>query len=82
LRYFISKKTGEIDFVIERKDGTIFALEVKSGNEYKTHAALTNALDVKEYDISKAYVLAHTNIEKVDKVTYLPIYLVALFTNE
>jgi predicted AAA+ superfamily ATPase len=82
LRYFTNKKIGELDFVLERKDGSIIALEVKSGNNYMTHAALTNALQTKNYDISEAYVLAETNVQKRDEVTYLPIYFASLFANE
>ena len=82
LHYYSSKKIGELDFVIEGRDGTITALEVKSGSEYKTHAALNNALAVKEYDIGEAFVFAETNIEVYEKVTYFPAFLVSLLTNE
>jgi len=82
LRYYTGKKTGELDFVIERKDGTIVALEVKSGARYKSHAALSNALAVKEFDISEALVLAETNIEQAGPVTYLPIYLISMLFGE
>jgi len=78
LRYYTGKKTGELDFVIERKDGTVAALEVKSGARYKSHAALNNAQAVKEFDISEALVFAETNIEQVGSVTYLPIYLASM----
>ena len=81
LRYFASKKVGEIDFIIEKKDGSIFALEVKSGAEYKSHAALNNAMGIREYDISEALVFAETNIEKNPLVVYLPVYLVSMLAN-
>ncbi|MCL1847940.1 MAG: ATP-binding protein, partial [Coriobacteriia bacterium] len=82
LRYFSSRKIGEIDFLIERKGGSIMALEVKSGSEYKSHAALNNALAVKEYEISESMVLAETNIETHGSVTYFPAYLVSMLMNE
>ena len=82
LRYFSSRKIGEIDFVIERKGGSIMALEVKSGSEYKSHVALNNALAVKEYEISESMVLAETNIETHGSVTYYPAYLVSMLKNE
>ena len=78
LRYYSGKKVGEIDFVVERSDGTILALEVKSGTGYRTHAALSNALVMKEFDISEAIVLAETNIWQAESVTYLPIYMVSM----
>jgi predicted AAA+ superfamily ATPase len=82
LRYFAKRKIGEVDFVIEHKDGTVVALEIKSGNEYKTHAALTNTLAVPSYDVSAAYVLAETNTERNGSITYLPAYMASLFNNE
>jgi len=74
LRYFTKHKLGEIDFVVEDNAGSIIALEVKSGNSYKTHAALSNALKVAEYGIDDALVLAETNVETRGEVTYLPLY--------
>jgi len=79
LRYYTSKKIGELDFVAERKDGTIVALELKSGRDYKTHTSLTKALAVPEFDISEAYVFAETNIEVVGDVLYLPVYALSAF---
>jgi hypothetical protein len=55
---------------------------LKSGSGYRTHAALTNALAVPEFGISEAYVLAETNVEHSDNVTYLPVYFSAMFLNE
>jgi predicted AAA+ superfamily ATPase len=82
LRYFTNKKIGELDFVIEKKNGTLIALEVKSGVEYKTHAALNNALAVKEYEIFEPYIFAETNTERAGALTYFPIYLVSSLVNE
>lgn len=78
LRYYSGKKTGELDFVVEKSDGSIVAMEVKSGAHYKSHAALDNALAVKEYDIDEAMVFAETNIIDKGSVTYYPVYLVSM----
>lgn len=75
LRYFSSKKIGELDFVIEHADGAIDAIEVKSGASYRTHAALDNALAVKDYSIDRAYVFAETNVQRVGNALYAPIFL-------
>lgn len=75
LRYFNSKKVGELDFVLERADGGIDALEVKSGAQYRTHKALDNALATKGYDIDRAFVLAETNIERKGDILYMPVFL-------
>jgi predicted AAA+ superfamily ATPase len=82
LRYYSGKRIGEIDFVLERKDGNILAMELKSGSGYKTHAALTNALEVPKFDISEAYVLAETNVEQSGDILYMPVYLAAMFYND
>jgi predicted AAA+ superfamily ATPase len=80
LRYFSKHSIGELDFVVEREDGGIVAIEVKSGSSYMTHAALTNAIEAPGYNIEDAYVLAETNLEQKGKVLYLPIYMASLFT--
>jgi predicted AAA+ superfamily ATPase len=81
LRYYSGKKVGELDFVIERKDGTVIALEVKSGSSYKTHAALSNALRAPGFGIDEAYVLAETTASTNADISYLPIYLAGMFEN-
>ncbi len=48
---------------------------MKSGKDYERHNALRNVLECKEYGIKKAYVLCVGNIEKKDKVIYVPIYM-------
>lgn len=84
LRYFSSKKIGELDFLLEDASGQITALEVKSGVSYRTHAALDKALAEPKYTIDRAFVLAETgrgarpNIETQGQVTYLPIFFAAL----
>ncbi len=60
LRYFSSKKIGELDFLLEDASGQITALEVKSGVSYRTHAALDKALAEPKYTIDRAFVLAET----------------------
>ena len=75
LRYCTSKKIGEIDFLVEQPDGTIDALEVKSGSSYMTHKALDNALAVKEYTIDRPVVLAETNVRRNGPILYAPVFL-------
>ncbi|MDR0852119.1 MAG: DUF4143 domain-containing protein, partial [Clostridiales Family XIII bacterium] len=79
LRYFSKHKIGELDFVIEDEDGRMLAMEVKSGGNYMTHAALSNAMKVSGYEIDEAYVLAETNVVQGGDVLYLPIYMVSIF---
>jgi predicted AAA+ superfamily ATPase len=74
LRYYISKKVGEIDFLAEGRDGLISAIEIKSGRNYKVHKALTKALATPMFDVSRALVYAETNVEAEADVVYLPVY--------
>lgn len=73
LHFFDAKKYGELDFVIQ--NGLRIELaEVKSGKDYKKHAALDKVRKVKEWQAEKAYVFCQGNIEREDGVIYLPWY--------
>ena len=55
---------------------------MKSGRGYKTHAALDNALAIRDYGIDEAFVLAECNLEREGNVLYLPIYMIGMLANE
>ena len=74
LRYFNSKKQGEVDFLLEQDD-EIIPLEVKSGKDYQRHAALSNVMKNKEYGIRRAIVLSNDNLSESANVLYAPIYM-------
>ena len=74
LYYYNSKKYGELDFLIEHA-GKLIAIEVKSGKSYRKHNALDKCLKCGEYDIDKAIVLCHDNVQEDGAVTYMPIYM-------
>lgn len=82
LYYFNSKKLGEIDFVIETRDGDVIPIEVKSGKSYKRHSAINNVLKIENYHLQHAVALTIGNIELDDRLIYLPIYMIALFINK
>lgn len=69
--YYKKSKIGEVDFIIEREDGVI-PIEVKSGSDYKKHAALDNLLEKESF--KEVYVLSTNNIEKDNGINYYPIY--------
>ena len=75
LYYFSSRKTGEVDFLVEH-DGSVKPIEVKSGRHYKSHPALSNLLGNAEYGIDKAVVLSNANYSNDEKIEYLPIYFI------
>lgn len=79
LYYFYQSRKGEVDFIVERNNGSILPIEVKSGKDYKLHTALNNLLSTEDYDIHEAYVLSMANIslsEKAGKsLWYLPLYM-------
>ena len=78
-RYFSNRKVGELDFLVEKPDGDLLALEVKSGAGYRTHRALDKALATEGYGIDDAYVVGPSNVESDGRVTYVPIYAVGLW---
>lgn len=73
--YFKKQSMGEVDFVIEN-DMDILPIEVKSGKNYKNHAALNHMME--NYDLKRAFVLSPYNLETTEKITYLPIYMTGL----
>lgn len=54
-------------------------IEVKSGKDYKRHAALNNLVNNDELKFEKGIVYNNSNLKKVDKVLYLPIYMIMFF---
>ena len=81
LYYFNSRKTGELDFVIEY-NGEILPIEVKSGKDYNRHSALNNVLNISNYSVKEAFVLSNYNVSVVDKITYYPIYMLMFIRND
>ena len=81
LYYFMSRKTGELDFVIEY-NGKIMPIEVKSGKGYNRHSALNNVLNIENYSINEAFVLSNFNVSVVDKIIYYPIYMLMFIKND
>lgn len=70
--YFNSKKRGEVDFIVEH-EGTVLPIEVKSGKDCTSHAALDNLMGEEEFGIPSALVVCKSGkIEVVGKTTYLP----------
>ncbi len=79
LFYFHSSRKGEVDFIVQRNDGTLLPIEVKSGKDYKLHTALNNLLGTPDYGIGEACVLSMANMETRERggkpVRYLPLYM-------
>ena len=73
--YYKNKKRGELDFIVEDRQGNIIPIEVKSGKDYKRHNALSNLLNAAEYGFKEGFVLCDGNVSRHDKVTYLPVYM-------
>ncbi len=71
--YFLTKKLGEVDFLIEGNQGVI-ALEVKSGSDYLTHASLSKIMETRGYEITQGIVLCRSNFKKRDGILCAPWY--------
>jgi predicted AAA+ superfamily ATPase len=74
--YYYDKKTRmELDFVF-KDEGRLSIIEVKSGNDYRRHAALDNAHADNPGKFKRRIVLCKGNIEVTDDgVIYLPLYM-------
>jgi len=78
LHYYDHKSRNELDFLI-RGNRQIVIIEVKSGNTYMQHAALDNVLREQYEYIEDAIVLNKSVLERIDTITYLPLYMSAYF---
>lgn len=77
LRYYNSKRLGEVDFLVEY-EGHPLPIEVKSGKDFTRHRAMSNLLADAQYDIPRAIVLCAGNVatDAADaRIVYLPIYM-------
>lgn len=86
LRYYHSNRRGEVDFLAETKRSSVVAIEVKSGKDYKKHAALNTLLGVDEYGVEAAFVLSEANAsvgERAGKpVYYVPLYMIPFMVDD
>lgn len=79
--YFKNVKIGEIDFLAEIDD-EIYAIEVKSGSDYKKHKALNNLAASNPKNPIKYIVLSKYNLEVEGDILYLPIYMASFLKSE
>lgn len=78
LHYFDSKKTGEIDFAVQR-GMSVDLVEVKSGGDYKKHSAMNRMLAVEQWKFGKKLVFCRSNVERDGEILYLPWYLILFY---
>jgi uncharacterized protein len=74
LYYYDKKSKHELDFLLPEKEG-VHIVEVKSGDNYMTHASLNYALENEGSRISQATVLCKSNIFCDNDIRYLPLYM-------
>ena len=74
LYYFNKKTIGEIDFLINGKDGVV-PVEVKSGKDWRRHNALDKLVSIPNWRIRKAYVVSQGNVEVAGKIVNIPWYM-------
>lgn len=72
--YYNNKRRGEIDFIIAFND-KILPIEVKSGKDCRTHAALNNLMDDFKESIKEAVILCNDNVSVDGNKIYMPIYM-------
>lgn len=80
--YYKSTKIGEIDFVVELEDN-IYAIEVKSGKDYKKHKSFDNLINgSKRNDNIRYIVLSDYNVKNDAQITYYPIYMIGFLKKQ
>ncbi len=72
--YYMNRKRGEVDFMIEDSSGQVLPIEIKSGRSPRMHAALTTLLETKQFHGKEGYVFSRQNVGATDRVVYLPWY--------
>lgn len=76
LFYYNTRTVGEVDFVLQGKQGGIVLCEIKTGKDYRRHSALNNLLKTKNYRFEDVFVFCDDNIQADDQRTYLPLYMI------
>ncbi len=79
INYYDSKKTGEIDFVVQNGMG-IELIEVKSGNDFKKHSALEKIRQIENWQFNKSIVFCKGNVKIEDDIYYYPWYMIMFMT--
>jgi len=75
LYYYDKRGRSEIDFVFE-ENGGLSAIEVKSGENHKTHALLDRACEETETPLRRRMVFSRHNTEVgANGVIYYPLYM-------
>ncbi len=77
LRY-LQKKKLELDFIVQ-KGKRVIPIEIKSGNDYKKHSSLNQAMETEHWNLNQSYVFCKGNVEREGNVLYLPWYMVMFF---
>lgn len=81
LRYFDSKKVGELDFVLQR-GMSAEVVEIKSGSDYKKHLAMDHAVKTENWKFGNCIVFSKSNVEEENGILYLPWYMVIFYRQE
>ena len=51
---------------------------MKSGKDYTVHRALANIMECGDYGLPEAIIFNNDNLQLVDKLVYVPIYMIDL----
>ena len=81
LYYYDNKRNGEIDYLIDDPNKlSVLPLEIKSGKDYYIHSAFNKFLEIKEYNIQRAFILSNEQqVLQKNGVIYMPIYNIMFF---
>lgn len=75
LHYYDHKSRNELDFLLGHGN-RLRILEVKSGNSFRNHKALDNALALYDDEIlEQSIVLCNSNLSQERKILYIPLYM-------
>ena len=77
--YYDNKKNGEVDYLVDDYENlSVLPIEIKSGKNYYVHNAITNLINIQNYNIKGGYLFTN-DIELKEKngILQMPIYYIS-----
>ena len=77
--YYDNKKNGEVDYLVDDYENlSVVPIEVKSGRNYYVHSAISNLIDISNYNIKEGILFTNDKqVKDKEKIIQMPIYYIS-----
>lgn len=77
--YYDNKKNGEVDYLVDDYENlSVVPIEVKSGRNYYVHSAISNLIDISNYNIKEGILFTNDKqVKDKEKIIQMPIYFIS-----